>query len=588
MKSKTLSIFAFSIFALALLVSGVSAFTLSPLNGSSGNQVNNPIYLSQFSNSQVISVSGSVNFNLTNSNPFPNSIGPFSLSSVSGYNIVNTNFTLLNLSLSNPSSATNYGVSSATFQINATNNFTSTDYGNTTLNVSYIKSFCSNGGGGFSGDANDTNATMYVSVTNEGTGTQTQWNPLDTIQVQVTLNPQGNTNLNNVELQLGLVSQNSPNNDISNQLTWLNGGDNQYQIGYLSSSGNNVQYTFTFQVNPQVFNLINGGNYYLVVKAYNQNSPSQFCIDYAQGFNDAFSASGGGTTYNGNSYDDLIQIQPQTNYNKMIQLDPNSLPITTQVSCNQQVTLNPTLYNVGPSGNTVSQNQIQVLFSVPDWGISSNQTVAGLSSGGNEQIPFSFTVPQNATQGIHPVYMRVYYGYNTQNGNYQYASDSFKTSLNVQGNCVYATPQTTSIQAQLQSGGKAGQPLVIQATVTNTGSQTVNYNFGLEGYTSWATLSGISPSNITLAPGQSQNILISLNVNKDASGNKQFYLDTYSSGYLITQQPLQMAITPTSIFASITGNSIGTSGNWYIWVIGAINLILVVVIIIVLVRAFRR
>jgi hypothetical protein len=127
--------------------------------------------------------------------------------------------------------------------------------------------------------------------------------------------------------------------------------------------------------------------------------------------------------------------------------------------------------------------------------------------------------------------------------------------------------------------------LVLTATVKNTGDKTGDYTFNLNGYSSWASLSDISPSNLTLAPGESQDVAITLNVNKDASGQKALNFQTYSNGYLVTKQPLTVPITSGFSLASITGNAVGSSAPL---IIGLLSVILVVVIIIVLVKIAKK
>ena len=447
---------------------------------------------------------------------------------------------------------------------------------NTTLNLDYTKSFCQNG------DLNDSNLQMNVYITNSGSGTSTStnWNPLDTIQVQVQLyNYNSNFNLNNVVFNLGLFQQGT-NNNIINNMDWQSGGSNSVQIGGISSNSNG-EYTFTFKVDPSILSGENNGqtNYILMVEAYG----SQFCIDHSTSL----------SSYGGSNYFTNINLE-SPNYNQAVVVDTTSLSTSTSASCGQQITFTPNVYNIGYNGNSYSQNQVLVTMSIPDLGINTNQTLYGdLNSGGSAQAPFTFTIPINANQKVYNVYFRTYYGYNNEYSepyfsNYQYVSENtFNTFLNVQGDCVYATAATTPITSQLESGGKAGNPLVVNSTITNTGNTVVDYNIALEGYSSWASVSSIYPINVTLAPGQSKVVTSYLNVNSDASGNQLFYIDAYSNGYLITKQPLTISITPQFSLSSITGGVI-SGDNWYLWGIGLLNFILVLSIIIILVKLKKK
>ncbi|MCL5730407.1 MAG: putative S-layer protein [Candidatus Pacearchaeota archaeon] len=558
MKSRLFGIFALSILVLTMALSGVSA-TIS-LSSSSLSPFTNT---NQYQNLTVTGNETSMNFSVPTSPYFSiNQIG-----SINGVSSAHYNISLKNI----PSNIINYGDSYAeTVNFSVTNLTNPLDNSSIPVTLTYLKSFCN------SGDQNDTGLTMYVTITNNGNGaSDTQWQPLDSIDVQVELDNNQNNDLSNVYLVMGLI-KGGTNNNVAGNLDWLQDSE-KVQVGDIAS-GDNYKYDFQFKVNPD----IKTGSYRLFIKAYSYDSgENNLCIDHS---NDLSSYS------SSNYYADVSVTSPTSS--KAVIVDSSSLPASTTAQCNQQITLTPTVYNIGSADY---KNQVFVRLYNTELGLDLNQTLYGdLNSGEGMQVPFTFTVPMNAAEKTYTLSFLTYYGYTTTNngyyidGNYyRYVSDNiFTTQLTVKGNCVYATPETTQVNAQLQSGGKAGEPLVIEATVGNTGNRTVSYNFGLEGYSSWATLSSINPLNITLSPGQSQVITVTLNPNSDASGDKLFYLDTYSNSYLITKQPLQISITP-KFWASITGGAI-SGGNWYVWGIGLLNLILVVAIVIIIVKVAKR
>lgn len=588
MKFKKFSTIAFSILALTLILSSVSALSLSASPSSM-------IFTGTANTYQNLSISnsGSETFNITGfnitsklSDSSGNSINIFSINPITSVNIPPTSQAIYNISLSNLGNGNfilgdNYLEQIQVNGINASGGGVMSTTNNVSLN--YVKTFCQNG------DLNDTsdfplNIQISDAPSGIGSSSSTSWFPLDTITVQITLNNQNsNINLNNIVFDIGLYQLGTNNNVIGNML-WSGGSYNSYNYGSIGTNSNG-QITFTFKVNPQVISNQGAGTYHLVVRAYG----NQFCIDHSSNFNNNF---GNGAISGGYSLD--VNINQPGNNNAVI-VDTSSLPSSTTASCGQSITLSPNIYNVGSNGNSYSQNQVLVTLTNPELGLNLNQTIyGGLSSGQSQSVPFTFTVPMNADQKTYPLYFRTFYGYNqnSNNGffnNYQYESqNTFSTPLTIQGGCVYATPDTTQVTAQLVSGGKAGQPLVVQATVANTGNKTVTYTFGLEGYSSWASLSSISPTNVTLGAGQSQDVTLNLNVNQNTQGGNQvFYLDTYSNGYLITKQPMSIPITSGFSFGSLTGNAI-SGGNWFVWGFGLINLVLIVAIIIILVRLRRR
>ena len=566
MKTKSFAVLALSVLALTLFISSISALSL---NTSS-------LTFTQIGSSQTVNITSNEGLipSVETFN-FPSTLnGPNSAS----FSITNPTSTTLKVTLN---SISNYGGSSANLQINGTFANTTVDSGqNITLNS--VKSFCT------TGDANDSNMSLSVAITNDGTGSSYTWNPLDTIEVQVKVSNNGAVDLNNMNFKIGLFNANGGN--IINDMKWISPDDDQ-ATGMSISADSTETYTFKFQVDPSIITNQNNNNFQLMLKAYQQGKENQVCVDYSTSsdLNDNFGGFGSSSS---NSYAADISI-PNLGISKAVVVDSSTLPVISQVSCGQQLTLTPTIYNLGPNDNSYSKNQILVVFSSPSLGIYQNQTVYGdLNSGGNVPVPLTFNIPLTADAKTYQAYVNVYYKYSLNNGgylnDYQYISQNFNTLVQVTGGCVYATPDTTGVTAQLVAGGKAGSPLVISSTITNNGNRTVSYNFGLEGYSSWATSTGISPLNITLAPGQSQDITLNLNVNSNApGGNQNLYLDTYSNGYLITKQPISVPITTGFSLSSITGDAISGS-NWLVWTFGLLILVLIVAIIIIAVRLRRR
>jgi len=558
MKTKSFALVALSLIALTLFISSVSALTL---NTSS-------LTFTQIGSSQIVNIT---TFGTETANSVPSIAGPNGAS----FTIANPSSTTLKVTLN---SISTYGGSSAILPVNSSNGTAFNQ--NVTLN--YVKSFCS------TGDANDSNLSMAVTLTNDGTGSSYTWNPLDIVEVQVKVSNNGATDINNINFKIGLFNQN--NGNIINDMKWIS-PDQEQSTGNSISADSTETYTFKFQVDPSVITNQNNNNFLLMLKAYQQGKESQFCVDYSTS-SDLNNNFGGFGSSSSNDYAADISI-PTLGISKAVVIDSSTLPVISQVSCGQQLTLTPTVFDLGPNDNSYSKNQILVVFSSPQLGIYQNQTIYGdLNSGGSVQVPLTFSVPLTADAKTYPAYVNVYYKFNQGNGgyfnDYQYISQNFNTLVQVTGGCVYATPQNTGITAQLVSGGSAGSPLVIASTITNNGNKTVSYNFGLEGYSSWATLTSVSPLNITLAPGQSQDVTLNLNINSNAQGGNQIlYLDAYSNGYLITKQPISVPVTAGFSLSSLTGGAI--SGSYaLVWGLGLLILVLIVAIIIILVRLRKR
>lgn len=367
MKYKYFSIFALSLISFILLVSSASALTIS------ANTLSTFTTPSVSQNLSISNPAGDVSFNTNynitshltdlSGNSYDFLISPIS----STTNIPASGNAIYNITSASGIGNGNfiYGNSySETLQFSNANSSNSSINSSTPVTLNYVKSFCQNG------DSNDSNLQMNVYITNSGSGTSssTNWNPLDTIQVQVQLyNNNNNFNLNNVIFNIGLFQQGTNNNLINNLMGQQNGASNSVQIGSISSNSNG-QYTFTLKVNPSILTNNNGQtNYILMVEAYG----NQFCIDHSTSL----------SSYGGSIYYTNINLQTP-NYNQAVVVDTTSLPLSTQVSCGQQVTLSPSVDNIGYNGNSYSKNQIFVTMSIPDLGINENQTLYGdLNSG---------------------------------------------------------------------------------------------------------------------------------------------------------------------------------------------------------------
>ena len=145
------------------------------------------------------------------------------------------------------------------------------------------------------------------------------------------------------------------------------------------------------------------------------------------------------------------------------------------------------------------------------------------------------------------------------------------------------------VSASLESGGEAGEELVVRATITNTGISQASYLVNAAGFASWADSANLDPNSFTLNVGASRDVLITLNIRDDASGNQAFELEVISENELLISQPVSVTIKESSA-GFLTGRILGGlgEGNSFLWILGLLNVVLVVVIIVVAVRVMRR
>ena len=189
--------------------------------------------------------------------------------------------------------------------------------------------------------------------------------------------------------------------------------------------------------------------------------------------------------------------------------------------------------------------------------------------------------------GIYLIFLGAFIGQtiNFYKNDFNDDNSEFSLPLSVSGGCTGSAEGQLSVFANIASGGKAGQELVVRATVTNKGDLQKTYALNVAGFEDWASSFSLDQNTLSLNPGQSKDVSATLDVNDNAAGSKTFFLEFLSGGELV-RQPVTVAVTESSGSGGITG--FVTGGNWYLWGIGLLNVLLVVVIIVVAVKVARK
>ncbi len=252
-----------------------------------------------------------------------------------------------------------------------------------------------------------------------------------------------------------------------------------------------------------------------------------------------------------------------------------NVPATAQ--CGQNVQITGELWNIG--NNDQNSVSVDIIGSDNSLQLSKNVIAGDINAFDNKQFSFSFSVPKSTDEKTYGIKLNVL----DENGNtFQESTNDhnseFLMPITVSGGC---TPQVSLIGSVI-SGGEAGKPLVVKATVINSGTVTKTYTVNAADFQSWASSASVDQRTIILNPGASKDVSVTLNTNSDASGTQTFSLNLASeSGQTITTQPVSVNLSKSQ------GFSFSNASMW-IWVLGALILILVIVIIIVALRVGKR
>jgi hypothetical protein len=388
-----------------------------------------------------------------------------------------------------------------------------------------------------------------------------EWKLLDTVEVEVKVEDRGE-DVNDVFVDLVLYD--GSGNDVTGSLDFLNADEDQIELGDFGHNDDDTA-TFEFQV-PADFDT---GSYKLAVKAYSDGNEGQDCIDSSGNLNGRIFQS--------------ISIKQENDDDKLVTIDNVNLP--SETTCSESATGSFEVFNVGDK----DQDQVRITMFNKELGLNQEFEIRNnLDRGDSEVIDFTLDLPNNMQNKKYPIMFRAEYSY--RNGNYQDRSDDLtRGSLNIIGCASSGSGSNTGsgnlndvdISPTLKSSAQAGSKLVVDAIITNTGSQPVTLALDASGYQSWAKLDSVSSRTLSLDSGDSQTVTFAFTVDDTAAGAQSFTLQARGNGDSISQ-PVEVNLESKSSGFNFSGNAS------LLWIIGIINVVLIVLIIIVAVRLSRR
>ncbi len=245
------------------------------------------------------------------------------------------------------------------------------------------------------------------------------------------------------------------------------------------------------------------------------------------------------------------------------------------LSCGGKYQITADLWNIGDS----DQEDIEIRIHNSDFEIDETLEIGDIDAFDSESISFEFTIPEGMEEDVwHSLEFTIEEDGDVFENDYVDEDAEFKALFKLE-NC--AVPQAF-VGASLDSDAKAGKELVVRVTVTNTGTETTNYLINAYGYSEWASSASVEPTTITLKEGQSADVLITLNVQRDVSGERLFNIEVLSEGELVMSQPLSV-----NIEKALIGDIFSDNGLLTALIIG-IAIVLIIIIIVLAVRLARK
>ncbi|HVY01938.1 MAG TPA: putative S-layer protein [Candidatus Nanoarchaeia archaeon] len=428
---------------------------------------------------------------------------------------------------------------------------------NIPFSVSRTVNFCK------SGEQGGNLSISNLDISSDGED-DTTWRPLDTVKIEVDVENNGDDDIKDVVVELGLYDS-SGKNQIGD-IDFINSDEEQFDIGTIKD-GDEETATFEFRIPAD----IDDGNYKLKIKAYSDKlGEAKECVDTSSELSD-------------DTFED-IEVELESDEGKYIAFD-NVEFNPTEATCGDQVTLAFDAYNIGDE----DQDRVNIFASSKDLKFDmSQEIVSGLDQGDHESMLFTFTVPQGLVDKTYKVDLSSEYDY--RSGVYRQESDETDAySIKIFGCGVGSSSAGSStstssaakaaLSASLDSEAKAGENLKVTATITNRLSTEASYVISASGYDDWASLKSISDRIVTLGAGESTDVTLTFAVSDDAAGEQSFTLEA-TNGNVVSQRDVVVSL------AESQGFSLG--GNSLFWGIAIVNVVLLIAIVLVAIRLSRN
>jgi len=430
-----------------------------------------------------------------------------------------------------------------------------------TRTVVVYDNFCAAG-------SSDTDLALAVDIANKGNGEDDEWLPLDTIEIEVEfdnnkVSSNGAYDLNDLTFELGIFD--SVGKNVAGDMIWISEDAEKFEFGDVDE-GDDAKHVFEFRINPAEFS--SDGNYKVKLKAFPSGKEATDCISQSSDL----------TSFGTSKYEADISINLPSD-DEAVVVDESTLPLPATAQCEDEVTFSADIWNIGDRD---FEDQIMITLFNSELGISENKTLTGdLDQGEMIQVAFTFNIPAGVDEKIYNLDMKTYYDWDADNSEYdEVSAETFNFPLTIIGNCV---PPQLTVSASLESGGKAGEALVVKSTITNTGADSETYTFALSGYSDWASNAKVN-NTLTLAAGQSGDVWVTLDVDKKADGDKTFNIEAYSSeGELLKTQPVQVGIEGKQGLLNLSD-----SDSLVAILIALISAIVIAIIIVLIVKASKK
>lgn len=392
------------------------------------------------------------------------------------------------------------------------------------------------------GDADDDlDIDLSVDV-KEGFGEDNEWLPFDEIEVEVEVENNNNDyEIEDIEISWGLYN-------VDKDDWYIDDKESDFNL----DDGEDNTITFTFELDEDLEDLADG-DYIFYVWArgtMDNDSETEICV----------------------SANESIDMQIESDF-----IILKNIQMPEEATCGMDVQLTADLWNIGDK----DQEDLYVKIYNKALGIDEIIDYDELEAFEDAKLTLNFVVPNELEEQQYNLEIGVYdEDHDLYENDYDDEESEYNIPLKVTGCSLTAK---ASISASLESEeAKAGEELVIKATVTNTGSDTETFTIDAAEYSGWASLASQSQNTVLLTAGQSQDITLTFNVNEDVDGDQTFNINVISSTGATVTQPMRVTIEGKS------GLLPGLGDNAIVYGALAVFAIFIVILVFLIIKVLKK
>jgi hypothetical protein len=392
----------------------------------------------------------------------------------------------------------------------------------------------------------------------DGEGSDDEWQYLDKIEIVVEIeNTDNDDDIDDVEVMIMILDDeiNNGGNDVTNDFDL----DDEVltSIGKLRD-GDEESVTFLIEELPSD---VDDGTYYMYIMAYEDGNEDEQCVSESSKLDD----------------DLYFKFTVESvDYDESVVARGSELALQIDTYCDQQnLEIQIPVYNLG------SDEEEKVLVNIynSELGINEYIVIDDLDNGDKEVVTFFVDIPSQLTKEKYSLDISVYFDWDSDEDDDEVLSYDEETSATIRLNILGCKAPSPTITANLGSTAEVGKELIIKATITNNG-QLNDFIIAPTGFETWADLVSVEPGTLSIASGNSQEVIITLLPKQ--SGAQTFKIETIVDGESYIQPVSVNVKGKPGIF-----DGLGLSDTMLYLIIG-ITALLILIFLVLIIKIVRK